>query len=220
MMSRERTIVMERAAYLLKTTDSRRAEALGRLSALLPGMAAAMKDAGARNISVWSAENLIFGYCESDDMQTLRAAGACVRTLADQLADYAELLSSPGNMRRMYTALGHPRASKQGLGHRVFMTRLKPGMAEEYRRRHAAIETDSAPEGPINNFTIWNSGDYICGYAELDPGFVIDRSARGMEPDRPWETSMLEVMDWLTDDVNSLFGFEHKPVCCLYLENL
>jgi L-rhamnose mutarotase len=207
---------MERAAFLFKTTDSRRAEALSKLKTLLPDTAAQLKDAGADNFSLWRAENLIFGYYETPDMATLRAAGAVIRTLASQLEETADLLASPGNMRRMYTALGHPRTDKQGLGHRVFMTRLKPGMAEEYRARHAAIETDDAPEGPINNFTIWNCGDYICGYAELDPGFTIDRSAEGMEKDRPWETAMLEVMDWLTDDVNSLFGFQHEPVSRLY----
>ena len=207
---------MERGAFLLKTSDARRADALEKLSALLPETAAQLKNAGADNFSLWKAENLIFGYFETVDMPTLRKAGAVIRTLAAQLGDAAELLASPGNMRLMYTALGHPRENKKELGHRVFMTRLKPGMAEEYRARHAAIETDDAPEGPINNFTIWNCGDYICGYAELDPGFVIDRSAEGMEKDRPWETAMLEVMDWLTDDVNSLFGFRHEPVSCLY----
>ena len=211
---------MERAAFIFKTTDSRRAEALGRLTALLPDTAEALRDAGARNFSLWRAENLVFGYYEAADMPALRAAGDAVRALEAPLEDYAELLASPGNMRRMYTALGQPRAEKHGLGHRVFMTRLKPGMAEEYRRRHAALETGSAPEGPVNNFTIWSCGDYICGYAELDAGFSLDRSAEGMEPDRPWETAMLEVMDWLTDDVNALFGFAHKPVCCLYDGNL
>ena len=210
---------MERAAFLLKTTETRRCAALDKLQALLPDAAAKAKAAGAGNLSVWQAENLIFGYYEADTMAQLRQAGAVVREMAEAMQDTAELMASPGNMRRMYTALGHPRAEKKGLGHRVFMTRLKPGMAEEYRARHAAIETEDAPEGPINNFTIWNAGDYICGYAELDPGFVIDRSAEGMEKDRPWETAMLEVMDWLTDDVNSLFGFTHKPVRCLFSAN-
>ena len=208
--------MIERAPFLLKTTDERRADTLAKLGALLPDCVSRLKAAGARNFSLWRAENLIFGYFETADLASLRAAGAVVREFAAQLDDAAELLASPGNMRRMYTALGQPRPDKSKLGHRVFMTRLKPGMAEEYRERHAAIETDDAPEGPINNFTIWNCGDYICGYAELDEGFVIDRSAEGMEKDRPWETAMLEVMDWLTDDVNSLFGFTHEPVSCLY----
>ena len=210
---------MERAAFLFKTTDSRRREALSRIRELLPEAAYSMKEAGARNFSLWQAENLIFGYFEADSMAAVRRAGELVREGGEILGDTAWLISSPGNMRRMYTALGNPRECKKGLGHRVFMTRLKPGMAEEYRARHAAIETDDAPEGPINNFTIWNGGDYICGYAELDRGFVIDRSAEGMEKDRPWETSMLEIMDWLTDDVDSLFGFHHDPVTCLYDSN-
>ena len=211
---------MERVSFLLKATDSTRAAALDGMKSLLPELACALKKTGITNFSVWQAENLIFGYYEAADIAAVRASGALVREAAEKLAGKAELISSPGNMRRMYTALGHPRACKKGLGHRVFMTRLKPGMAEEYRKRHAAIETDDAPEGPINNFTIWNGGDYICGYAELDEGFVIDRSAEGMEKDRPWETAMLEVMDWLTDDVNSLFGFTNKPVTCLYDSNL
>ncbi len=210
---------MERAAFLLKTTDARRCAALQAIRALLPDTYGEAAKAGAANFSVWQAENLIFGYYEADTIEEIRKAGAVVRCMAEKLQDTAELMASPGNMRRMYTALGHPRAEKKGLGHRVFMTRLKPGMAEEYRARHAAIETDDAPEGPINNFTIWNAGDYICGYAELDCGFAIDRSAEGMEKDRPWETAMLAVMDWLTDDVNSLFGFTHKPVCCLFDSN-
>ena len=207
---------MERASFLLKALKGQREAVPAKLEAELPQAAAGFEALGADNFSVWQAEDLIFGYFEAADIATMRKVGAAVRAWCEQLEDIAVLISTPGNMRRMYTALGSPRAEKKALGHRVFMTRLKAGMAEEYRARHAAIETDSAPEGPINNFTIWNGGDYICGYAELDEGFVIDRSAEGMEKDRPWETAMLEVMDWLTDDVNSLFGFENKPVRCLY----
>jgi len=206
---------MERAAFLLKALKGQREAVLAKLEALLPEAAAQFEALGAENFSVWQAEDLIFGYYEAADITAMRKVGAAVRVWSEQLEESAMLISTPGNMRRMYTALGNPRAEKKNLGHRVFMTKLKPGMAEEYRARHAAIETDSAPEGPINNFTIWNGGDYICGYAELDEGFVIDRSAEGMEKDRPWETAMLEVMDWLTDDVNALFGFEKKPVRCL-----
>jgi len=207
---------MERAPFLFRTNPTDRDEALQRFAALLSKESPCLAAAGAQNVSLWQAEDLIFGYLEAQTRENLSAIGTIVRGWEAELGGAAQLIASPGNMRRMYTALGNPRADKTGLGHRVFMTRLKPGMAQEYRDRHAAIEGNAAQDSPVNNFTIWNCGDYICGYAELDKGYVIDRSAQGMEKDRPWESRMLEVMDWLTDDVNALFGFENKPVRCLF----
>ena len=71
---------MERAAFLLKTTETRRCAALDKLQALLPDAAAKAQAAGAGNFSVWQAENLIFGYYEADTMAQLRKAGESAQT--------------------------------------------------------------------------------------------------------------------------------------------
>ena len=50
-------------------------------------------------------------------------------------------------------------------------TRLKPGTQEEYKRRHDALveqRGNTVNPGPDSNFSIWNAGDYIFGYDEID----------------------------------------------------
>ena len=211
---------MQRSSFLMKAYPGARADALAALAADLPAAWQRMKAAGASNFTVWQMQDLIFGYYEAADPDTARTVGAEIRALAEKVSAFADLLASPGNMHRMYTALGHVREDKSRLTHRVFATRLYPGMIKEYRDRHAAIETEDPAESPVNNFTIWNCGDYICGYAEMDEGHPFDKSAAAQEGNRAWETAMLNVMAWITDDVNSLFGFDCPPVVCLFNSNL
>ncbi len=112
-------------------------------------------------------------------------------------------------MRLMYLDSGIIRESKELIRHRVFMTKLMLGMQEEYKRRHdelAASRGGPVNPGPDNNFSIWNAGEYIFGYDEID----VTMEAEGTEASRDavirWETQMLEIMRWLTDDVDWLTG--------------
>jgi len=74
----------------------------------------------------------------------------------------------------MYHDIGIVRKDKSLIRHRVFVTRLKEGCAEEYKRRHDALvkaRGDLIKEGPESNFTIWNANGYIFGYCELVKAF-------------------------------------------------
>ena len=50
---------------------------------------------------------------------------------------------------------------------------LKPGMKEEYKRRHDAIWPEMVAllkAAGIRNYTIWNVGDELFGYYECEKG--------------------------------------------------
>ena len=74
-------------------------------------------------------------------------------------------------MRLMYEDFGVVRENKEQIRHRVFVTKLKPGMQEEYKLRHdrlAEARNGKITQGPDSNFSIWNAGDYIFGYNRGD----------------------------------------------------
>ncbi|MGI6577418.1 MAG: L-rhamnose mutarotase [Eubacteriales bacterium] len=209
---------MERFAFLVKVFPGKLAEVTQTMEARMPAVAKDAVAAGASNFSVWRAEDIIFGYYEAD---TESNVGTIIRSFIDkEFHDSAILVASPGNMRLMYSAIGSPREDKKSLRHRVFVTRLKPGCAEEYKLRHdnlAAKQSEEPIEGPINNFTIWNAGDYICGYNEIDPDYIEDADLESEKLNVEWEIRMLEIMDWLTDDVDHISGEKHEKVECLFI---
>ncbi len=188
----------------------------GALAAPARKLKAAAERAGADRFSLWRAKDLVFGYVEAKGEEVVKEAGEAVRTaFSMDWSGFSHLLASPGNMRLMYRVVTNPRETTDGLFYRVFMTRLKPGSAEEYLKRHAELQAvqeareKDTPSGEMNNFTIWNAGDYICGYNELEkPAEKPD----GPVPKSPWEVRMLEIMDWITDDVDAMFGFQNEAV--------
>ena len=172
--------------------------------------------AGASRFSLWRAEDLVFGYFDAETEAELSAAGKAVRSVHEGLwSEFSHLLASPGNMRLMYRVVSNKAADPKDLHYRVFMTRLKPCSAEEYLKRHAALQAafeareKETPSGEMNNFTIWNAGDYICGYNELAEK---PQKPEGPVQKSPWEVRMLEIMDWITDDVDAMFGGKHAAV--------
>ena len=210
---------MERRTFLLQAgpgcspSDSELAELFDRVTGD-PGFAAA------RDFSVWRAEDMIFGYYETDETAYPDRAGQVVReAVLSALAGKAILISSPGNMRLMFTSIWQPKENKEGLFHRVFMTRLKPGCATEYKDRHDGLvaqmdDSDIPAEGrESSNFTIWNAGDYICGYNEMEKPAVTDS-----DENAPWEIRMLEIMDWLTNDVDRISKEKHEAVRCVFMK--
>lgn len=169
---------------------------------------------GIHNFSIWNASDLIFGYYETDD------EGSCGDTECSlekqwisKLEDTFCWISTPGeNMRLMYHDFGIVRESKELIRHRMFMTKLKPGCEEEYKRRHDALvekRGDQVNPGPDSNFSIWSAGGYIFGYNEIDTTMETEPTDVDREATIAWETRQLEIMDWITDDVDWMTGEYH-----------
>lgn len=75
---------------------------------------------------------------------------------------------------------------------------LKPGMKEEYKRRHDAIWPEMVAllkAAGIRNYTIWNVGDELFGYYECEKGLDYAASVQAQSPivDK-WNQYMEDVM--------------------------
>jgi len=55
-----------------------------------------------------------------------------------------------------------------------------------------------------------NAGDYIFGYAEIDSTLGSEETEEQKADTTKWETAMLEIMDWVTNDVDWLTGLYHS----------
>ncbi len=111
--------------------------------------------------------------------------------------------------------IGIVREDKSLIRHRVFATKLKEGCAAEYKRRHDGLieaRGDKISEGPESNFTIWNANGYIFGYCELVKSFDHEMTEDEKTATIAWETRQLEIMDWLTDDVDWMTGEKHDHI--------
>ena len=200
---------MERRTFLIQAAGEDRRAAEQALRAASAEIAGAARRLGVDNFSMWAVEDMIGGYGEDGDM----------RALADEvmarLGDRAALLCAPGTMRMMYHDIGVVRADKSLIRHRVFMTKLKPGCEEEYKRRHDALveaRGDKVSEGPDSNFTIWFGAGHIFGYDEKVRAFDHEPTEAEKAADIAWETRQLEIMDWLTDDVDWITGQKHEAI--------
>lgn len=133
-----------------------------------------------------------------------------------ELSDSIEWLSRPEEaMRLMYHDIGYVRKEKTLIRHRVFMTELKGDVQEEYKRRHDGLVEARGTyrdPGPDSNFTIWNTGRYIFGYDEIDTSMEHPETPEEHEGTIAWESRMLEIMTWITDDVDWLSGETHPHV--------
>ena len=195
---------MNRIAYIIRADGGAAA-----VSAGAETLRAAARAAGVGNFSVWSIEDLLLCYGEDagDGSEAV-----CREVLA---VSGGELLAAPGSMRLMYHDIGVVREDKSLIRHRVFCTKLKPGCEEEYKRRHDALVAargDAVSEGPDSNFTIWYGGGYIFGYDEKVRAFDHEPTEAEKAADIAWETRQLEIMDWLTDDVDWITGQKHPHV--------
>ena len=75
---------------------------------------------------------------------------------------------------------------------------LKPGMKEEYKRRHDEIWPEMVAllkAAGIRNYTIWNVGDELFGYYECEKGLDYAASVQAESPivDK-WNQYMEDVM--------------------------
>lgn len=181
----------------------------------------ALAATGAENASVWTVEGYLYIYAEFQDENP--------KGLKDVLAPYeydlsfcANYLARPGEMRRMYHDIGVVREDKHLIRRRVFATHLKPGCAEEYYNRHAALieaRGDKISEGPESNFTIFCAkGEFIFGYCELVKSFDHEMTEEEKASTIAWETRQLEIMDWFTDDVDWITGEKHDKMKNLFIQ--
>ena len=164
---------------------------------------------GGGNVSVWGIREFLFCYGEYPEDTVFPA------NELDDLPAGVEVFAGPGTLPLMYHDIGIVRQDKFLIRHRVFATRLKEGCAEEYKRRHDALieaRGDAVKEGPESNFTIWNANGYIFGYCELVRAFDHEKTEEEKAADIAWETRQLEIMDWLTDDVDWITGQKHEHI--------
>lgn len=175
--------------------------------ALRPALAALR----AENFSIWRIQDFLFCYGEYPDSTLPDALNA----LIEPLLGACERFADAGTLPLMYHDVGVVRADKSLIRHRVFATHLHPNCASEYKRRHDALiaaRGDTISEGPESNFTIWNANGFIFGYCELVRAFDHEMTAEERASTIAWETRQLEIMDWLTDDVDWITGEKHDPV--------
>ena len=169
------------------------------------------------NFSIWNVQHIIFGYYETDDDFAFTANDKKkVMIWENQYGDSYTWISTPfEDMRLMYHDFGIVRESKELIRHRVFVTKLVPGIEEEYKRRHDALvdaRGDVVNPGPDSNFSIWYAGGYIFGYNEIDTTMEHEMTAEERADTIQWEKQMLEIMSWLTNDVDWITGECHESV--------
>lgn len=206
---------MERRTFLLRLDADRRSETLESLEALGPEIRAAAARLGVDNFSIWSVSDLICGYGEYERDVDLDAAPGLRAKLERVMDGAAEVLCPTGSMRLMYHDIGVVRRDKSLIRHRVFVAKLKSGCAEEYKRRHDALiaaRGGALSDGPDSNFTIWYGGGYIFGYCEKVRAFDHEMTPAEREATVAWETRQLEIMDWITDDVDWITGERHEHI--------
>ena len=170
-----------------------------------------------RNFSIWQEEQVVFGYFETEDGFTFTEEDK--QQLAEWEESYGHLyhwISTPfTDMKLMYHDYGIVRESKELIRHRVFVTRLSDGAEEEYKARHdalAAARGERITEGPESNFSIWCADGYIFGYAEIDTTMEHELTKEEEEETIRWEKRMLEIMTWLTNDVDWITGERHPCI--------
>ena len=205
---------MKRNAFAMKLKKGQRALYGALLRENWKELTAQLDAAGFSNFSIWNAQDLLFGYCEcADDCVLTEAQSVYFKGLDEKFSAVYDWISEMGKpMRLMYEDFGVVRESKELIRHRMFMTRLKPGCEEEYKKRHDGLiakRGDAITQGPDSNFSIWCAGGYIFGYDEIDTTMEKEPTEADKAFTVEWETRQLEIMDWITNDVDWLTGEHH-----------
>ena len=207
---------MKRLPFVLRFRTGKREEGRAFIQANWARAKEALAPLGAGNLSVWGVGDFALCYGEYADETTPRQLQAVIdRAMRAGLDAYCELFAAPGTLPLMYHDIGVVREDKSLIRHRVFATKLKLGCEEEYKRRHDGLieqRGDAIKEGPESNFTIWYGDGHIFGYCELVKSFDHEPTPEEHAATVAWETRQLEIMDWLTDDMNWLTGENHPPV--------
>ena len=207
---------MKRNTFVLRFKDGKKEEGLAVIGGFWNECKGALKRAGIENFSIWSIEDFLFCYGEfPDEVKLSPADQAGFEAWRAALAPVCDVFAAQGTLPLMYHDIGIVRADKSLIRHRVFATKLKEGCAAEYKRRHDGLIEKRAgkiTEGPESNFTIWNANGYIFGYCELVKSFDHEMTEEEKASTIAWETRQLEIMDWLTDDVDWITGQKHDSI--------
>lgn len=206
---------MERHAFAMEVKSGQMNTYRKKMGEIWPDLTAYLDRNGIQNFSIWNTDSLIFGYYENEDGAVISDEEAAVKAeFVKKMEDTFTWISTPGDdMRLMYHNFGVVRKSKELIRHRMFMTKLKPGCDEEYKRRHDVLveaRGDAVDPGPDSNFSIWSAGGYIFGYNEIDTTMELDETEADREATIAWETRQLEIMDWITNDVDWMTGEHHS----------
>ena len=169
------------------------------------------------NFSIWNVERIVFGYFEtSDDFEFSTDDRELINMWDAKYQGVYRWISTPFQpMRLMYHDFGIVRESKELIRYRVFITKLKPGMEEEYKKRHDVLveaRGNNVTQGPDSNFSIWHAGGYIFGYNEIDTTMEHEMTQAEKNETIRWEKGMLEIMDWITNDVDWITGEYHEGI--------
>ena len=204
---------MERHAFAMKVKAGRMNDYRKKLGEIWPELTAFLDRNKVKNFSIWNAEDLIFGYYETDAKVSYPEKEDEIKALTTKIEDTFTWISTPGkNMRLMYHNFGVVRENKELIRHRMFMTKLKPGFEEEYKARHDALiaaRGDSIDPGPDSNFSIWSAGGYIFGYDEIDTTMETEETPEAHAETVAWESRQLGIMDWITNDCDWLTNEYH-----------
>ena len=177
---------------------------------------------GAKNASAWSVNEFLYLYAEFEDGDP-HGLKQLTDEFAGDMSACVQEIAAPGSMRLMYHDIGNVRADKSLIRRRVFATVLKDGCAEEYKARHQKLidaRGERVSDGPETNFTIRCACDrYIFGYCELVKSYDHEPSAEEKAATNAWETRQLEIMDWLTDDVDWITGERHEKMKNLFIQD-
>ena len=205
---------MERHSFAMEIKKGKKNEYRQILGEIWPDLTAFLDQEKVHNFSIWNCDSLIFGYYETDENNEFsEEKKASIQALTSRIDHTFTWISTPGeNMRLMYHNFGVVRENKELIRHRMFMTKLKDGCEEEYKARHdglVAQRGETIDPGPDSNFSIWSAGGYIFGYDEIDTTMEVEETPEAREATIAWETRQLEIMDWITNDVDWMTKEEH-----------
>ncbi len=205
---------MERNTFAIKVEKGQKETFRKGLKTIWKDLTSLLDNNKASNFSIWQIDDIVFAYYETDDEAGDLYNG--IRILFETFSGSFSWISDPTcKMRLMYHDFGIIRDSKEQIRHRVFVTKLHEGCEEEYKKRHDALveARGGIPDpGPDSNFSIWYAGGYIMGYDEIDITMEKDVSDEEHQATVAWESRMLEIMDWLTDDVDWLTNLHHDHI--------
>lgn len=209
--------MMKRHTFALKIRVGKVSRFRSGLGQVWPQLTTFLDKRRISNFSIWNVENIIFGYYETDDDFAFTESDKMkVAKWEAEYSDAYSWISTPfEDMRLMYQDFGIVRECKELIRHRVFITKLVPGAEEEYKKRHDALVEARGCEitkGPDSNFSIWYAGGYIFGYDEIDTTMEHEMTDEERESTIRWEKRMLEIMSWLTNDVDWITGEWHESV--------
>ena len=99
-----------------------------------------------------------------------------------------------------------------------FRMRLRPGQADEYRHRHAAVWpellTDLTAAG-ASNYSIFLDGEDLFGYLEVDDFAAFRAMMAVSEANARWQPEMAALIDPLTDPAT---GFHRRMAEVFHLD--